>query len=455
MFAIDISSLIRWTGTPTGMIRAEQQLAQYAIMRDESIVLTVYDTQDRAFRQVRQEWARLFVSWSGPVVEREDAPATRRRLFMWIEKRRIASRSAVVRRYYERFQRLVLGGKRLPFEIYAGDGSRLDVVPYRDAIGGRLALKRGDVLFFPSSDWWHKDEKDLALIGDLAQEGVCISALCYDILPLTHPQWFGEPAGSNEDIKRFRAYWHAMFSCTRKIIVNSNRIRTDVIDYCVAHGLRQADIDVIPLGSDGPQAPAEEPLLAGLETDHFALFVSTIEPRKNHAMLVRVWRKLLAEGVPQRHGFKLVFIGRRGWNVDEVLRQLDEPGAFAHTLLHFEQVQDSALERLYQCCAFCLYPSEYEGFGLPVVEAFARGKAVIASNGGSLAEVVGTFSPCLDPTDEDSWNATLRRWIEQPDERSRFERRIAREYVLSTWPDVASRMLKSVASDCAKAGDLA
>ena len=61
------------------------------------------------------------------------------------------------------------------------------------------------------------------------------------------------------------------------------------------------------------------------------------------------------------------------------------------------------LAALYDGAAFCVYPSMYEGYGLPIVEAFARGKAVIASNRGSIPEIAAAFAPCLDPTDEEAW----------------------------------------------------
>ncbi len=81
--------------------------------------------------------------------------------------------------------------------------------------------------------------------------------------------------------------------------------------------------------------------------------------------------------------------------------------------------------------AFCVYPSLYEGFGLPVIEAFSLGKAVIASSGGALPETVGRFAPCLDPNDEDAWFETLKQWIEDPAIRERHETIIRAEF---SWP---------------------
>ncbi len=127
------------------------------------------------------------------------------------------------------------------------------------------------------------------------------------------------------------------------------------------------------------------------------MFVSTIEPRKNHAMLLNAWRELLDRGIPQAHDFKLVFVGREGWMVDEVMAALADRRVHHDTVLHLKGCDDDVLSALYANAAFCVYPSHYEGFGLPLVEGFARGRATIASSGGSLAEVAGGIANVLDP----------------------------------------------------------
>ena len=148
--------------------------------------------------------------------------------------------------------------------------------------------------------------------------------------------------------------------------------------------------------------------------------------------------------MPQRCGFKLVFVGRRGWMVDDVLELLDRPHAFADTVVHFTGMPDEELWRLYEGAAFCLYASRYEGFGLPLVEAFARGKAVIASRGGSLAEVAGDLAPCLDPDDEDAWTATLQTWIEKPEIAAAHAARVKQCFVPRAWNEVGSEMFRAV-----------
>ena len=163
-------------------------------------------------------------------------------------------------------------------------------------------------------------------------------------------------------------------------------------------------------------------------------------------MLYRVWRRLLADGVPQPHDFKMIFIGRKGWMVDALLAQIAADTTTHGNLLIMAQVSDDLLSTLYENAAFCVYPSIYEGYGLPVVEAFSRGKAVISSNGGALAEVANGFSPCLDPNDEEAWYSTLREWISNPDARVPYEAAINTRFRTVTWPESAARLFRIVAA---------
>jgi glycosyltransferase involved in cell wall biosynthesis len=178
------------------------------------------------------------------------------------------------------------------------------------------------------------------------------------------------------------------------------------------------------------------PLFPPLQQLRFALYVSTLEPRNGHAVLLEAWRRLLQRGTPQRADFRLLFVGRIGWMVDDVMRQLTTRVEDPWSVLHWEGVHDLELERLYRDCAFCLYPYYYEGLGLPIIEAFTRGKAVIASTGGAVPETVGGLSPCLDPLNVDAWTAMVSEWIERPEARDVWECRIRSTFQPREWPEV-------------------
>jgi len=215
-----------------------------------------------------------------------------------------------------------------------------------------------------------------------------------------------------------------------------------VRDYCASQGIVPCSLRLVALGS-APPVPAPATVLPqGLRAGHYALFVSTIEPRKGHGMLLEVWQKLAAAGVLQERDFHLVLVGRQGWQVEnemQAITALTKSGR----VRHFAKAHDETVAALMEGAAFCVYPSQSEGFGLPVVEAFVRGKAVLCSNGGSLPEVAGDLALCIDPQDAAAWEAMLRRWIEQPEVVRVWEEKIRREFSLRTWDHVAADMIKA------------
>jgi glycosyltransferase involved in cell wall biosynthesis len=256
--------------------------------------------------------------------------------------------------------------------------------------------------------------------------------LCFDIIPLMFPHFY-KPA----DVEAHRNYCKIAFQIADLVVFNSRTVEADVSTYCGAHGLALGDTAVCTLGADFHAAPIVAPLPAGLERDRYALLVSTIEPRKGHRMIYEAWLKLLESGIPQRSRFKLVFAGRAGWLIEDLMRDLRGDPRLAGTLKLLTDADDSSIATLYQNAAFCLYPSRYEGYGLPVIEAFSHGKAVLASTGGAVPEVVGDFSPCLDPDDTLAWQRILGAWIVEPALRTAFEERIRTSFRRLAWDESA------------------
>lgn len=121
------------------------------------------------------------------------------------------------------------------------------------------------------------------------------------------------------------------------------------------------------------------------------------------------------------------------------------------TVLHLSAVGDAVL-RAVPGGAFCLYPSAYEGFGLPIIEAFAHGKAVLASDGGAVPETVGDLSPCLPAGDVGAWEAALAAWIADPAARAPWEARIAAGFAHPDWDGAADAILDAVTRSGARPG---
>lgn len=142
---------------------------------------------------------------------------------------------------------------------------------------------------------------------------------------------------------------------------------------------------------------ADFPLLAqrwGI-TQPYLLYVGTLEPRKNLARLLTAFKRLKQEGLPHQ----LVLAGGTGWNSDEILKLTDDP-AIREDLVLTGYISGAEKNALYQNAGAFVFPSLYEGFGLPPLEAMNFGCPVVCANAASLPEVVGDAAHLVDPMDE-------------------------------------------------------
>lgn len=153
-----------------------------------------------------------------------------------------------------------------------------------------------------------------------------------------------------------------------------------------------------------------------LEADRFFLSVGTIEPRKNHPRLLRAYA---AYARTAERPLPLVLAGARGWLTEGFDRELAATGLNG-LVVHLGYVDDTVLLWLYRNCRALLYPSNFEGFGLPVVEAMSQGAAVITSRGSALDEVAGEAALLVDPAREEEISAAMGRMANDDELRRRF-----------------------------------
>jgi glycosyltransferase involved in cell wall biosynthesis len=182
-----------------------------------------------------------------------------------------------------------------------------------------------------------------------------------------------------------------------RVIAVSDHTRHDVISYLeiepekvvtVLEGVSNhfRPIDLAAAKSDLGQFGVHRP---------FILSVGTLEPRKNYTRLLEAYSLLRQRGVDQ----DLVIVGGHGWLYEPILRRLDELQLQQWVIL--KQLPDTALPALYSACDAFVYPSLYEGFGMPPLEALACGAPVACSDTSSLPEVVGDAALTFDPLDEE------------------------------------------------------
>jgi glycosyltransferase involved in cell wall biosynthesis len=165
----------------------------------------------------------------------------------------------------------------------------------------------------------------------------------------------------------------------------------------------------------------------------YVLFVGTIEPRKNLVRLVRAYRRVAATGVP--HG--LVLAGPLGWHHESLMRELalEGPGEIVMT----GALAPDELDAVYRAADAFVYPSVYEGFGLPVLEAMTRGVPVVASNMSSLPEVTGDAAIGVNPRSVRELAAAIESLCTDIDLAERLAAAGRRRAERFSWDETAAR----------------
>ncbi|HEY8613829.1 MAG TPA: glycosyltransferase family 1 protein [Roseomonas sp.] len=298
----------------------------------------------------------------------------------------------------------------------------------------------GDILLVLGSPWFHREYAALVAAAK-AEKGIRFGVLLYDIIPLRRPEWCDHTL-----IQLFEGWLSTVLPHADALMAISQASADDVASYAQEKGWKlQAKPVAIPMGT-GFGSPAPAVRLPGRkypEPGSYALIVSTIEARKNHILLFRVWRRMLEE-MPREKVPTLVFAGRVGWMVADLMQQLKNADYLDGKLVLFQDPTDGELTTLYQGAQFTLFPSFYEGWGLPVTESLAFGKPCIISNTTSLPEAGGALARYFDPENTAEAYRVVREVVEDPEGLRNWQARVARDFRPVAWDEAARAVLRAL-----------
>ena len=237
-------------------------------------------------------------------------------------------------------------------------------------------------------------------------------ALVHDLIPLTHPE-YARPGGARRHARRLETL-RTQAEC---LLTNSAATAEALGGYWGR--LQHPRITASHLGLS-PLAPAEPEV----RSRPYFLAVGTIEPRKNHLLLLHIWRRfaktLRPDEVPE-----LVLTGRRGWENEQVLDLLDRAPAMRAHVTELGAVSERRLSALMRGTRALLMPSFAEGYGLPVAEALSVGTPVIASDLPAHREVGGEAPDLFDPLDGMGWMGAVTDHAERGPMQRAQEMRLA------------------------------
>ena len=302
-------------------------------------------------------------------------------------------------------------------------------------LGARTeSFRSGDILVCLGTSW--ENPRYVELLQRARSLGVRIVILIHDIIPVACPGFV-----ESSLLRRFAPWLDGVLRNSALVLTNSKHSRAELLDHAARHRLTMHAAEVLRFGTGFSRLAETADARASIQLPGpFALYVSTIEVRKNHGLLLRVWRRLI-----EKHGAaavpRLVFIGRMGWLVEDLMAELAEPGPLRDKVVVLTGLSDAEVAAAYRQCLFTVFPSLMEGWGLPVEESLERGKLCVASDRGAIPEVGGDLVDYFDAANDDSAFVAIERAIFDQEYRRGREARIRAEFRPRSWADCAAALM--------------
>ncbi|HEX77693.1 MAG TPA: glycosyltransferase family 4 protein [Dehalococcoidia bacterium] len=281
---------------------------------------------------------------------------------------------------------------------------------------------------------------DLDLVHDPAGPGLLLFDVpfkrvetIYDLTPLLFPETH------NRGYVLAHKLLYPRVKNLDKVITISENSKRDIMEHLkVPH----EKIRVVYGAADERFQPLEEKEVAEVKRKYsldfpFVLSVAVLEPRKNLPTLIKSFHKLKNQGLQHR----LVIGGGRGWKYKNIFRTVEGLG-LDKEVIFLGYVPGEDLPKLYNAADLFVFPSIYEGFGLPPLEAMACGCPVITSNASSLPEVVGDAGIMVDPYDVDGWTEAMGEVLSNKGLRRDMRERGLERAKLFSWEKTAKETLR-------------
>jgi glycosyltransferase involved in cell wall biosynthesis len=304
-----------------------------------------------------------------------------------------------------------------------------------------VQLKSGDKIVILGATWGMPAFAQV--LQQSSSEGVGVVPFVHDLIPMVLPQHVTDATRVE-----YRQWIRRMAEFAHSFLANSKATAADLERHLAAIAPdRRYDIALVPLAHEFVERPfaSQQSVRASVLSAArlpYVLMVGTLESRKNIWGLANVWKRIvdkLGLNAP-----RLIFAGQRGWLSDDFYDFLRGTGNVNGYVRIVGDATDLELKYLYENCQFTVYPSYYEGWGLPVGESLWFGKVCVTSTTSAMPEVGGNACVYADPHDLNDLYDKLLDLIVNADRRADLARRIDRG-ALRRWRDVGNDLYEAIA----------
>jgi glycosyltransferase involved in cell wall biosynthesis len=299
-----------------------------------------------------------------------------------------------------------------------------------------IIFKENSTIISLDPDFLHLDlMKDLyKLKNDL---NLKIIMICYDLIPVLFPEFCVDVIKNNFPL------WLELLSDTAdEVVCISQNTKNDLHKYLEKRQLIIPDLRVIYLGDDSVNKNLGNnisPKISSLLNDKYIVYLASFEPRKNHQLIIDAYKLMIErkeKSIP-----KIYLVGTSGWKNKTIIEQINSDQKLKKHIKILRNVNDTDLTALFQNSLFSIYPSLYEGWGLPIRESLKNGKFCLSSNTSSMMEAGGQFVEYIEPNNPAKWVTSIIKYSQDKESLCRKEDEIGRNYRPISWDSFGKEVL--------------
>ena len=267
-----------------------------------------------------------------------------------------------------------------------------------------------------------------------------VFSISYDLIPIFKPHLCLDSVSGF-----FPGFYNDVCWYSDHIFCISESTKLDLLNFIDISGVPEPSLSVVTLGSDIPDSRLIDNDALELMVDRigdYVLFVSTIERRKNHELIYKVITRWIDLGIDDFPTF--VFVGMPGWGTQDLMKDIACDPRIKGKIHILNNMSDNELAYLYEHSLFTVYPSLYEGWGLPIAESLTYGKFCIASNTSSMPEAGAGLIELIEPLDVVRWSDSILGYYMDRADLAEKELAIKQQYSRPQWSTLADDIINKV-----------
>jgi len=453
---IDVTTLLKWSRQPVGIIRTQLEFVDYLLQNDETalyckfnqnrdhIELVTTDVITKVVKNLKnyKQGSQTNSTQSDSIKKRYSSIAFINKIANYYKENGL--KELLIKICQLKCNEKVKNFAKIVYFKFFRNSSHdtasknvvlgnLDTILYSSEIHTAAQsnydfLNKNAIFVSMGLDW---DNSNYPLLYLLKQKyNFEFVGSFYDGIPIINPELVQSAYFS----QMFFSHFYNLIYLSNRIFCISDFSKNQMVQICEKHHINTIPLlQTIHLGVSVHETNTKTNYLKRKHNQNYVLYVSTIESRKNHILLLKVWQKL------QKEKFKdlpdLVLVGMMGWGVDEMTKLYSEDKELQKIVHFYDDVDDEELVQIYNDTKFTLFPSFIEGWGLGAVESFLYGKPCIISNCDALIEATQGLAPSLSPTDIDAWCKMVKEFSSNEKILAINKTKIENEFKPKTWKE--------------------